>query len=102
MHDFPMHATIDVHLKEGMELRPHVNTADNSWLSLGSWEKDGWYVTLFGSPANLRKLAEALHQLADATERDVNRQRTLDNAPAIRRTKFVLEGEATTEIKLAA
>jgi hypothetical protein len=102
MHDFPMHATTGVHLKEGMDLRPSVHHSDCGVLTVGAWSEDHWELSLFGSPATLRKLAEALHQLADATERGVNRQRTLDNAPVIRRSKFVLEGEATTEINLAA
>lgn len=101
-NDFPMNATFGAHLKEGMGLRPSVHHSECGVLTVGTWSQDNWELTLFGSPTSLRTLADALHQLADATERDVNRQRTLDNAPAIRRSKFVLEGETTTEIKLAA
>ncbi|GAA2144996.1 hypothetical protein [Glycomyces algeriensis] len=103
MHDnFPMRASTNVHLNEGMGLEPSVQSSGTGVMTVGTWREDGWFLNLFGSPASLRELAEALHQLADETERNVNRQRTLDNAPAKSRTKFVLEGEATTEIKLAA
>jgi len=100
--EFPMRASTNVHLNEGMGLEPSVQSSGCGVMTVGSWSKDGWFVNLFGSPASLRTLAEALHQLADEAERNVNRQRTLDNAPVIRRSKFVLEGETTTEINLAA
>lgn len=104
MHEnFPMLATMGVHLEEGMDLKPKVQFSGNGVMSVGTWSNEHWELNLFGSPAALRELAEALHQLADDAERDVNRQRTLDNSPVIRRSKFVLEGETTTtEIKLAA
>lgn len=98
MNDFPMRASVNVHLNEGMGLEPSVQSSGCGVMSVGTWSKDGWFLNLFGSPAELRELAEALHQLADEAERTGKRQRALDNAPVKSRTKFVLEGEETITI----
>jgi hypothetical protein len=95
MNDHPMHSSMGVHLTEGMGLEPSVQSSGNGVLTVGTWSKDGWELNLFGSPATLRVLAEALHRLADESERTGKRQRALDNLPAVRRIKFVLEGEET-------
>ncbi|MEU5155218.1 hypothetical protein [Glycomyces sp. NPDC021274] len=94
----------DVFLKEdmvlkGYDLYPHLISQGVMRIEDPS---DSNRLAIFGAPGELRRLAESLHQLADEVERTGNRQRTLDNAPAKSRTKFVLEGEATTDIKLAA
>jgi hypothetical protein len=98
MNDNPMHGSMSLHLNEGMGLDTRVNNSGRGVLTVGTWSDDGWELILFGSPTTLRKLAEALHELADRAELEVNRQRTLDNAPVKSRTKLVLEGEKATTI----
>lgn len=99
MNEFPMRASLGVHLKEGMDLESDVLKSGTGVLQVGTWSEEHWELNLFGSPASLRTLAEALHQLADKAERTGDRQRALDNAPAKSRTKFVLEGD---DISIAA
>jgi hypothetical protein len=96
-----MSAHIAVFLTEGVE-------CDSS-----SWENGrgclrieaghmGALLSVHGTAAEFRRVAEALHRLADDVERGVKRQRALDNAPR-RRFKFVAD-EVTTqkEMKTAA
>jgi hypothetical protein len=89
---------VDVHLREGVKLESARTKHGGFYTTVGGDLYDGFGVTLYGAVTEMRRLADELYRMAEEAERTGKRQRALDNAPASRRTKFVLEGEETTTL----
>jgi hypothetical protein len=95
-----MSAHLVAFLKDGMDFESYVYEDERGAMRIAAGY-GGAALSLHGTPSEFRRVAEALHRLADDVERGAKRQRALDNAPR-RRTKFVADPAVKEEMEIAA